>query len=201
MMKKARRVFVCVAVLSLVCLFGVSAAYADNPEGKTYFSRANIWYENPENIPSTNYHKGAILPVGTKVKIVRYGRKTGKNRGKNRIEFTVVDKGLICTLIQIQKHSTINLRAFFDRYFSPKNPMARGGVFHTFTKDEQKNIKNGTIAAIMHRDAVIMAYGYPPSHKTPVLSSDIWKYWLDRFRRLVVTFRDDRIVSIARAYP
>lgn len=192
-MKKARKICVCMAALSLICLFGISAAFADSPIGKTYFTRTNIWYENPHKIPSTNYHKGAILPAGTKVKIDRYG--------KNKIEFTAVDKGLTCTLIHMRKHSTISLQTFFDRYFSQENPMVGGGVFHTFTKDEQGNIKNGTIAVGMHRDAVLMAYGYPPSHRTPVLSSDIWTYWLDRSRRVVVNFKDNRILNISRAYP
>lgn len=187
-MKKTRKAFVCMVALSLACLFGVSAVYADNPEGKTYFTRANIWFENPQKILSTNYHKGAILPVGTKVKIDRYSR--------NKIKFTVVDKGPTCTFIHVRKHSTIDLQAFFDRYFSQENPMASGGVFHTFTKDEQENIKNGTIAAGMHRDAVLMAYGYPPSHRTPVLSSDFFTYWLDRFRKVMVTFKDDRILNV-----
>ena len=32
----------------------------------------------------------------------------------------------------------------------------------------------------MSKDAVLMAYGYPPDHKTPKLEDDTWSYWLGR---------------------
>ena len=45
------------------------AMAAEQVNGKTFYTTANIWYEEPDQIESTNYHIGAILPVGTKVKI------------------------------------------------------------------------------------------------------------------------------------
>lgn len=63
-------------------------------------------------------------------------------------------------------------------------------------KAERKNIKNGTIAVGMSKDAVVMAYGYPPSHKTPTLDSNMWTYWRDRFRRVFVYFENGKVVNI-----
>jgi hypothetical protein len=48
----------------------------------------------------------------------------------------------------------------------------------------------------MSKDAVVMAYGYPPSHKIPTLDSNMWTYWRDRFRRVFVYFENGKVVNI-----
>ena len=65
-----------------------------------------------------------------------------------------------------------------------------------YNLEEQKNIKNGTVAAGMRKDAVLAAYGYPPSHMTPSLEADTWHYWKDRYRRMIVHFKGDKVLSI-----
>ena len=161
---------------------------AIDPTDKIYFTKANIWYVHPEKIYSTNYHEGSILPVGTKVKIAKFS--------KDKIKF-VVDQGKgVFTYIRISRHCTISREELFERYFSVQSVMAPGGPFHKLTKKEQANIKNGTISLGMRKEAVLMAYGYPPSHKTPTLSSNVWVYWEGRRRKVNIFFKDDRVVEI-----
>jgi hypothetical protein len=178
-----------IARIWLLCLVLVSFASAGwSQEGGKYYTRTNIWYEHPEKIYSTNYHKGTILPVGTAVKIIDSGRR--------KIRFTT-DSGTAFTIVHVTKHNPITLQALQDRIFSKDDPMARGGKFNKFTKKEQENIKAGTIALGMRKDAVIMAYGYPPDHKTPSLEGNTWTYWESRFRRVVVRFgSDNKVVEI-----
>lgn len=176
------------AVTFFTVLFVFSAFCADNPAGKIYYTKVNIWYENPEKILSTNYHRGAIIPVGTKVNILKYNRKI--------VQFNEKDSGVIFTLVYARKHSRIKLAEIFDRCFSEDNIMSEDGVFYKFTKREQENIENGIVVAGMSKDAVLAAYGYPPSHKTPNLSSNVWNYWKSRYVKVLVSFKDDKVLNI-----
>lgn len=74
-------------------------ANASAQEGaNTLYTQANIWYEKPMKIPSTNYHVGGILPVGTKVTI--------DNLEDDEIKFT--DANNITYRIQVViKHNNV----------------------------------------------------------------------------------------------
>ena len=157
-------------------------------EGKAFFTTANMWYEKPNNFCSTNFHKGAIIPAGTKVVIDRC-------RG-TKIKFTEVETGATYTYLHAKKHSRIKLEQLFYRYFTKDNPMSPGGAFSKFTAKEEENIKNGTINIGMSKEATIMAYGYPPTHKTVALENDVWTYWRARAGRIVVHFKDNKISYI-----
>jgi hypothetical protein len=71
--------------------------------------------------------------------------------------------------------------------------MRAGGPYQRFSEKEKRNIKLGEIEVGMSKDAVLMAYGYPPAHRTPSLESDQWVYWLNRFVNRPVVFRDGRV--------
>jgi hypothetical protein len=165
----------------------------DTPVGKIYYTSVNIWYENPNKIPSTNYHKGTKLPIGTKVKIISVG--------KRKIQFIQVDTSQTFTIVHQKKHTRIKLKELFDRYFSKKSVLAKGGYFQALTEKEQEKIKNGCISPSMSKISVLMSYGYPPSHKTPLLSSDVWHYWHSRFQQVIVHFKDNKLYKIERIDP
>jgi hypothetical protein len=146
-------------------------------EGMTYYTAVNIWFEDPKEIPSTNYHKGVILPINSQVTI--------NSVRKNTITFT--DENKIPYTIQIvRKHTPIPNEEIFKRYFSEaKVDLGK------FSDEERKNILTGTIAVGMSKDAVIAAYGYPPPHVTPSLEGNLWKYWESRFGNFTVMFNKD----------
>ena len=198
-MRYIRKYLLCFLVIVFyACILISSTVLADNPEtktentlaGKIYYTSVNIWYENPDKIPSTNYHKGTKLPIGTKAKIISVGNR--------KIQFVPVDTTVTFTIVHQKKHTRIKLKELFDRYFSKKSALAKGSCFHDFTENEKGNIKNGGIALCMSKVAVIMAYGYPPSHKTPLLSSDLWHYWHSRFEMVDVYFKDNKLYKIER---
>lgn len=175
---------IAVTVFFIVSLFVLNSAYAVSP-GETYYTKCNIWYEDAAKPISVNYHKGAMIPVGTKVKIdACKGRK---------IKFTT-DKAVTLTFVNDPKYSSISLQELFDRYFS------KGDVwtFFKFNAKERANIEKGTIAVGMSKEAALAAYGYPPSHQTPNISSDTWKYWNSRFVNFLVIFKDNRVSEIER---
>lgn len=204
MIQKTFKLFV---AIFFVILFGISISHADNYgpkssssgkatkqkkvntiENKTYYTNVNIWVEYPKDIPSTNFHKGTMIPAGTKVEV------TYCRRGK--IKFT--SEGVTYTLVHSRKHSRIKFQELFDRYFSENDIMAKGGSFSKLTKKEQENVKSGVIDIGMSKDAVLMAYGYPPTHMTPSLSGGAWTYWKSRARRVIVHFKDGKVFKVEK---
>ena len=179
--------------LLVVLTLTVSPLYADDLSGKTYYTRTNIWYEHPDKILSTNYHRGTILPIGTKVSIHNI-----KNR---KIQFTPDGSGQLFTLTNSAKTSTITTEELFNKYFSTEPVGIGTGDYYQVTEADRENIKSGVIAPGMSKKAVLMAYGYPPTHKTPLLTSDIWYYWYARLHQVVVYFKDDKIFKIETIEP
>ena len=46
-----------------------------------------------------------------------------------------------------------------------------------------------------------MAYGYPPTHKTLLLTSDIWHCRVARLHKVNVYFKDDKVFKIEKIEP
>ena len=195
------------AIMLIVAVFASSVAYANNygvserpgkaskrskaqrvAKGEIFYTTANMWHESPSNFCSVNFHRGYIIPIGTKVKIIRYGG--------SRIKFFDEDRKIPYTYMHSRKHSRIKLRELFDRYFYKESIMAEGGKFGKLTKEEQANVEEGIIAVGMSKEAVLMAYGYPPTHQTRSLKNDTWTYWESRAGRIVIHFKNNVVSEI-----
>ncbi len=164
--------------------------------GKTFYTRVNMWYKMTGQIYSTNYHEGAILPVGTKVKIME---AADSNPSDRHIRFED-GAGRSYTLIFQLRHAKhgMTLWHLIDLYFGDSDPVAESGAFRALSTEEQSNARLGKIDNGMSKPAVIMAFGYPPSHKTPYLQDDTWIYWENGKDTITVRFKDDRVISINR---
>lgn len=172
-----------------LALLVTSIACAATATTKAYYTKVNIWYEDPGKISSTNYHRGAIIPFGTKVEII--------NQAKEKIHFTTEDQpGITFILTNVTKHSLANATELFKHYFSLDNPKAINTEFDKFNAKEKDNIENGSLAEGMSKEAVVAAYGYPPKHKTPALTSNLWTYWDARYIRKLVTFKNNLVIKI-----
>ena len=185
---------VCVTAATVFTLIGcrhTPPPFADakeQPAGKEFYTAVNMWYEDPGAIMSTNYHEGAILPAGAKVLIrqVTY----------DSIYFEDVETSAEYRLVHVKRHSVLPMEEYFYRQFSEANPMGDNGTFEAFTDKEQENIKNGKIEKGMSREAVLMAYGYPPSHETPALETSTWIYWTNRWDTVEVKFEEERVNKV-----
>lgn len=161
-----------------------------SPIGRTYYTKVNVWYENPDEILTYNYIKGTFLPAGTKVELVELSN--------NRIKFTNANKDISYNIVvgrrAIQKLSQVEL---LNRYLSEENTLDVDGEFSKLTPQEQNEVKNGNLISGMSRKAALMAYGYPASNKTASIYSDIWVYLGDG-DIITVTFSNDFVSSIKR---
>jgi len=184
------RVFTIVMLLLLTACMGGNGNVKD-PEtnasviGLDYYLKVNVWYSKPGKIMSTNYHQGSILGVGKKFKITDLGGK--------KIRFAD-QKGIEYTLVHQRKHSSGDLQTLFDRYFGKKD-VTKSAAFSKLSAKVQKQIRNGEIVKGMNKDAVIMAYGYPPSHRTASLDSDRWVFWRNKWVSKAATFENGKLLS------
>ena len=173
-------VFACVFLMSAFTCYAAKKG-ADSPIKKTYYTALNIWFEDATEIMTTNYHKGQMLPINTKVVITKYG-----NSG-----FSFTDeKGIKYSVIYVKKYSVLPVKEIFDRYFTGQEVS-----LDRFTGEERKNIEAGAIAEGMSKEAVLASYGYPPAHQTLSLESDQWKYWKARTINFFVHFNKDGKVA------
>ena len=182
-----------VMALSLGVLHCAYPATYDDIKKKDFYTKVNIWYES-YNIPSTNYHLGTMIPAGTRVKI----GNINNDLSSPEISFYVDGQGKSFTIAVRVGVTNLPIEKIFWRYFSEKNPLMEGGMFSKFTTEEQERIKKGVIKEGMSKDAVIMAYGYPPTHKTPTLESNTWLYWKALKRIVAVKFKDGKVSEIKR---
>ncbi len=159
----------------------VTVAQAEVVSGKSYYTRVNIWYQVPERIFSTNYHVGSILPAGSLIKAVKVG--------KDYILFSD-EKGITYKITYMAQHSTGTMASFLAATFSEENILA-GEEYKKLSEMEKGNISKGIIAEGMSKPAVLMAYGYPPSHRTQSTDMNAWTYWENRFVTKLVTFSPD----------
>lgn len=154
-------------------------------EGQTLYTQTNIWYEKPMKILIL-FHAGAILPVGTKVTIDDMSGKALEFTREDGMKFRIYTK----------KYYKLTGEEMAKLLFGKKNPMAKGGKFHKFSKMERRQIKLGQIKKGMSRQAVIMAYGYPPTHVNPSIKQDMWQLWVTRWNKLNVYFEKGKVSRI-----
>lgn len=186
LMFAAAMMFVLVAGLALRAA-ETTLASAGVASGKDYFTKIGLWQE--KNLcSSSNYHVGTFIPAGTKVTI--------KKINPDKITFDLADGSGTMVLANNTKHSKAKLDEVALRTFSDTDPLAKGGTFANFTPEEQANIKKGTLDFGMCKDAVIMAYGYPPASLTPSLANDTWIYSENRITKTAVEFKDGKIDKI-----
>lgn len=165
---------------------GVSCLSVMAVEKGTYFTTANIWYEHPEKIYSTNYHAGRIIPAGTEVEVF-YAKR-------GRVKFRIKDKKAGFLFTYVRKHSSLGFEEEFARLFSSENRFAK--LSKKFSSKERAAVEEGKVVEGMSREAVLAAYGYPPSHKTPDLDDNLWIYWVKRMSTKEVVFKKGKVSSV-----
>jgi len=151
-------------------------------EGKTAVTQINMWSYKGE-LETTHYAVDTLIPVNSEVQIMDTSSKT--------ITFRVVDTGMEVTLVNQQKYTGMGIDGIYDRYFGDSKVN-----LSQFNELERDAIESGRVVPGMSKDAVLVARGYPPAHRTPSLESDSWRYWQSRFNTIVVNFDDGKVVNI-----
>ncbi len=215
---KSARVFYAGITVLLTCMVSGSGAWAGQQEdlsNKTFYTTANIWYEHADNIASTNYHKGQILPLGTRVTEVEVGNgMEWQSQFNSGIHSTSLlsqgPEGFSREMIRfyneqkkkyviyfVKKHmGNMALRDFFHQYFSEEDTLRPDGPFQKLSPHEKELVRMGEIEVGMSKAAVLMSYGYPPGNRTPSLTRSLWVYPIGRIGTVQVYFLDDKVNKI-----
>ena len=75
--------------------------------------------------------------------------------------------------------------SYASKIFSAKT---RKQLLAGMTAEEKDGIRRGTPVLGMSKKEVIVAFGYPPTHETPSLKTNKWKYWLNVVGTLTICF-------------
>jgi len=177
-------------LLFLVMLSLVSCDKAIKPEelpahitvGATYYTQFVIRYEKGIHL-TTNFRRGASIPVNTPVKLLNITSKT--------IEVEVDNSSQKLLVKNVEKHTGDDVYRAFDKLFAKKKVN-----MSKFTSLERSHIDSGTVANGMSKDAVIIAIGYPPITETMNLDGNLWVYWSGRYNKFNVHFNNGKVSKI-----
>ncbi len=145
-----------------------------------FYTQLNMWTEKGL-VFSTNYKRGALIPLNTKVFI--------SNVSSDTIVFSFGSADL--KLINVEKHSRMNIEKLLNRTFKPQPK-----DLAPFSPLEKTAIENGDVTPGMSKQAVVLARGYPPANHTPSLELNAWRYWQHRFNTINVVFKHNKVVKI-----
>jgi len=149
--------------------------------GDKLYTQFSFYYENGHHI-TTNYRVGTLVPVNTEVEFVKMTRK--------KIFVNAPKYGTEIVLENVKDYSGEDIEGIFNRTFAT-TPVDLG----QFTEAEQRAIKSGGFEIGMSKDAIIVAMGFPPRHRTPTLELDQWRYWKNRWNTVLLSFENDRLIS------
>lgn len=170
------------AVLLFFLLFSVEPLFAQNEQtDAALYTAYNIWFEKAEKIYSINYKKGNIIPVGTAVDQVNIITAPAPH-----IQFRVMEWNQIFNIyFESRYYPDLTIEQLMERTFTSKNFET---LVQNLTSVEIDGIKNAKILSGMSKQAVLIAYGFPPSHMTTTLDMNTWTYWRNRWVKDLVEF-------------
>ena len=150
--------------------------------GEMYYTQVSLQHEKWRS-RTTNYRRGFLIPVNTPVTLV--------GMDSENIIVRLDDSGRELVIENVEKHTNDTVYQAFDKLFAKTNVN-----LSKFNDKEREQIKLGKVAVGMSKEAVIVAIGYPPAHKTPSLDMDQWRYWSSRFNTFVVHFANNKVIRI-----
>ena len=193
-----------IAVLTVIIVIGCTQTsnntktahpVTSQPKGvqtKQLYTAFNIWRMKSHNMNCINYKYGHdILPAGTKVRNVDINRESRTNR--KMITFESEEDNQIYNI-------------YFTKRWHPgktiedyKNLMISAKSFEELTEDMSEQeilaIKEGIVLDGISKDTVLVAYGYPPGHRTESLYNNRWIYWKNKYVTFDICFdKNDRTI-------
>ena len=171
-----------ISLFSIAILFAVFSfnKLVQAQDQKLYLGY-NLWYQKPDKIMSLNLKIGKRLPAGVEVDQVR------KSGGRTpRVSFRVVKLDQRFQIFFYRKyHPRVEFEDFVNTLIQSKN---FNQLTSGFSQMEIDNVLAGTISPGMSKQAVLVAYGPPPQHRTPSTDASKWLYWTTRSRSFAVNF-------------
>jgi hypothetical protein len=174
-----------VVVLGMVAVAGCTPALSpqvlQSYQSRTLYTCCNLHHET-EDISDANYYVGTVVPLGSPAKVQSAARKT----------VTVLVGGTTLRLQHAYGREQESFQQYLDKVLVAEDPKLKEA---RFPRSVQDAINDGRVERGMTREQVIMALGYPPTHRTPSLSAPTWTYWYNRWVTYQVAFDDAGVVA------
>jgi len=148
--------------------------------GKEYFTRYTFHEEKNEHV-TTNYARGAVVPINTPVTLVSMA-------GTQIVLRT--DTGQQLKIKNEDKYTKKSITEIASLMLSAeKTPLEK------LPDEVASAVRSGEMRKGMTKELVLMARGYPPAHETPSLDGDRWVYWSSRFVKQTIVFANGRLTE------
>jgi hypothetical protein len=163
---------------SALALLLSGVACATLPEGYTC---CNLHYDY-DRISDANWRNLPMIPAGAKIRVVEYGA----NRA------TVEIDGKPIRIAHDYGRDRESVEAYVAKLVVREDPRTR---IAGYPPEVQRAIFDGVVIRGMTREQVLLAVGYPPTHRTFTLESNVWHFWASRPGRYEVHFNSEGIVE------
>lgn len=178
MTRRIRRWSGACLVASAAAVAPVAAQDAPLAEG---FTCCNLHF-NGDWISDANWSVNPMIPAGSRIKVLSYGRYRA---------FVEID-GKPMRLGQDYGRDQEPLERFATKWVVPADPREKVAGW---PEPVREAIRLGKVIPGMTREQVIVAVGFPPTHKTPSLDSPVWNYWTTRTLTYQVVWSDKGVVT------
>ena len=154
---------------------------ASAQKGAKLFTQFSLFEEDGVH-RTTNYRKGILIPVNTLFTLVEIDDEEIVLKSANGKELV---------LVNVEPFSGEAVAGIYERTLG-----VRPLDLSAFTDAERKAIAYGAVEVGMSKEAVVVALGYPPKHRTPSLTDNQWRYWQNRFNTFLVIFEANKVKLI-----
>lgn len=178
-----RRALVAVLLGGLVtsCASSVAPDVLQQWRSKTLYTCCNLHYENPAKISDANYFVGSTLPLGSSAIVQRLTDR-----------YVTFSSGAQTFTIRQEYGTNETAEQFAQKWLVEADPRERLATFPPAVRDA---ITDGRVEVGMTREQVLMALGYPPTHRTASLAMTTWTYWYNRWFSYQVQFNGAGVVT------
>jgi hypothetical protein len=159
----------------------IAPPLVDPVAGKDYFTRFTFHEEKNEYV-TTNYSRGAVVPINTAVRLVSMsGSKMVLRRLDTNQELKIENE---------EKYTNKSIAQFARLMLSSEaTPLDK------LPDEVAAAVRSGDMRKGMTKELVLMTRGFPPVHETASVESDRWVYWSSRFVKLTIVFSNGRLAE------
>ena len=148
------------------------------PDGYTC---CNLHYDY-DRISDANWSHLPMIPAGAKIRVVDYGL----NRALVEID------GKPIKIAHDYGRDRETVENYVRKLVVQQDPRQ---LIETYPPQVRDAIFEGRVITGMTREQVIIAAGYPPTHRTFTLDSNVWHLWGSKHGRYEVHFSNEGIVE------
>jgi hypothetical protein len=154
------------------------------PLGSKLYTKCNLWYQNPDDMSAMNIQKGKFIPFGTPIEVIKANRYKLVFKDMQGVEYRIkYERELMMDTMQMFLRQIISIQD-------------KKELIKDIAPDVVSKIEKGIVTPGMSRREVLLAYGKPPTFRTPTLDNSTWVYWIDEDSTIRVVFRADKVKVI-----